>query len=91
MDKSKDTSRLFQGNLLPAAGEYVIDTVHSFAEFAVQHIIVGQVWGRFDSISGMIRMADDPLLSTVDVAIDTASINTHHTGTMTCAAPDSSM
>jgi polyisoprenoid-binding protein YceI len=78
MDKSKDTSRVFHGNLLPAPGEYVVDTVHSFAEFAVQHIIVGQVWGRFDSISGTIRVADDPLLSTVEVAIDTASINTHH-------------
>ena len=78
MANSQDKSRLFAGNLLPAAGEYQIDPVHTFAEFGVQHIVVGQVRGRFDSVSGKIKIAEDPLLSTIEFTIDTSSINTHH-------------
>jgi polyisoprenoid-binding protein YceI len=74
----QDKSRIFAGNLLPAAGEYVIDPVHTFAEFSVQHIVVGQVRGRFDSVSGRIKIAEDPLLSTIEFNADTSSINTHH-------------
>jgi polyisoprenoid-binding protein YceI len=80
MNKLKDNSRVYFGNSLPPAGEYVVDPVHSFAEFAVQHLVVGQVWGRFNSISGQIRIADEPLLSTFEFSIDTASIDTHHPG-----------
>ena len=51
--KIKDNSHVYFGNLLPAVGEYVVDPVHSFAEFAVQHLIVGQVRGCFNSIAGI--------------------------------------
>ena len=51
-----------------------------FAEFAAQLVIVGQVCGRFNSISGQIRIADERLLSTFEFCVDTASIDTHHTG-----------
>jgi len=78
MAKPQDISRIFYGNLFPVAGEYVVDPAHSFAEFVAQHIIVGQVWGRFDFISGVVRIADDPLLSSIEVSIDTASVNTHN-------------
>jgi polyisoprenoid-binding protein YceI len=78
MTNSKDVSRIFSGNLVPVAGEYMLDSAHCFVEFIVQHLIVGQVWGRFDSISGMIRIAEDPFLSTCEVSIDTASISTHN-------------
>jgi polyisoprenoid-binding protein YceI len=71
-------SRIFAGNLFPASGEYAIDANHSFAEFMVQHIVVGQVWGRFDSISGIIHIAEDPLMSSIDISIDPASISTHN-------------
>jgi polyisoprenoid-binding protein YceI len=75
---SSDKSRLFLGNILPAAGEYSFDPAHSFAEFIVQHIMVGQVRGRFDSNKGTIRIAEDPLLSSIEVSIDTPSISTHN-------------
>ena len=78
MAMPQNKSRVFLGNLLPTAGEYQIDPVHTFAEFAVQHLIVGLVLGRFDLVSGKIKIAEDPLLSTVEFNIDTASINTHH-------------
>jgi hypothetical protein len=35
MEKSKYNSRVYFGNPLPPAGEYVVDPVHSFTEFAV--------------------------------------------------------
>lgn len=78
MKESKTVSRIINGILLPAAGEYEIDPVHSFAEFAVQHLVIGQVWGRFDAISGAIKIAEDPLSSSVDAAFDTASVSTHN-------------
>jgi polyisoprenoid-binding protein YceI len=78
MIKVKDNSRMYFGNPLPAAGEYIVDPVHSFAEFAVQHLIVGQVRGRFNQIAGKIKIADDPLLSTFELSADTASIDTNH-------------
>jgi polyisoprenoid-binding protein YceI len=78
MANPKDKSRLVAGNLLPAAGEYQIDPVHTFAEFTAQHLIVGQVRGCFDSVSGKIKMAEDPLLSTIEFTADTSTINTHH-------------
>jgi polyisoprenoid-binding protein YceI len=78
MDILKDKMRILGGNMWPTAGEYVVDPVHSFAEFSVQHFIVGRVRGRFDSIAGMIKITDDPLLSTIETSIDTASINTNH-------------
>ena len=37
---------------IPPVGEYVVDPIHSFAEFAAQHLIVGQVRGRFDKVEG---------------------------------------
>jgi polyisoprenoid-binding protein YceI len=69
---------MYFGNPLPAAMEYVVDPVHSFAEFAVQHLIVGQVRGRFNTFSDKIRITDDPLLSIFELSVDTASIDTHH-------------
>jgi polyisoprenoid-binding protein YceI len=50
MANPQDKSRLFAGNFFPAAGEYMIDPVHTFAEFGVQHIVVGQVLGCFDPL-----------------------------------------
>jgi polyisoprenoid-binding protein YceI len=78
MANPQDKSRLFAGNLFPTIGEYVIDPVHTFAEFGVQHILVGLVLGRFDSVSGKIKIAEDPLLSTVEFTADTSTVSTHN-------------
>lgn len=69
-------SRTFLG-LFPSPGEYTFDPVHSFVEFAVQHIVVGQVWGRFNSISGKVQIADDPMQSTFEGSVDAVSVDTH--------------
>ena len=55
-----------------------IDPKHTFVEFAVSHMMISTVRGRFESVSGTIR-ADDAHLAdaTVEVEIDAASLDTH--------------
>ena len=78
MNQTKNTSRIFNGMLFPIPGEYTIDPMHSFTCFIAQHLVVGQVWGCFDSIKGKIIIADDPTLSSADIRIDTTGISTHN-------------
>lgn len=60
-----------------AADEYKIDPVHSTVGFAVKHMVVSTVHGRFTDFSGSILFDDkDASKSSVDVTIKTASINT---------------
>ncbi len=59
------------------ADEYKIDPVHSNVGFAVRHLAVSTVHGRFNDFSGSILFDDkDPSKSSVDVVIKTTSINT---------------
>lgn len=78
MNKTEMKSRIFNGLLFPIPGEYAIDPIHSFTCFIAQHLMVGQIWGCFDSFKGKIVIADDPTLSSLDISIDTASISTHN-------------
>jgi polyisoprenoid-binding protein YceI len=61
---------------LPPPATYVIDPAHSFAYFGAWHHIVGLVRGRFDRVTGTISASKEPADCTVDISIDTASINT---------------
>jgi polyisoprenoid-binding protein YceI len=70
-------ARLFNGWSIPPPGVYAIDPEHTFVEFRAQHVVIGHVRGRFDATTGTITIADDPLLSSVSVTIDTTSISTH--------------
>ena len=64
-----------------AADDYNIDPVHSRVGFAVKHMAVSTVHGRFTDFSGTISYDDrDPSKSSVNVTIKTASINTDNTG-----------
>jgi polyisoprenoid-binding protein YceI len=56
---------------------FEIDPVHTFVNFRAQHLIVGRVQGRFESVSGAITVVDNVLDSHVEVSIDAASIATH--------------
>jgi len=78
MNNNKITTRMYNGLLFPTAGDYAIDPVHSFTCFNAQHLMVGQIWGCFDSLKGKIIIAEDPLLSSLDITIDTASLSTHN-------------
>jgi polyisoprenoid-binding protein YceI len=78
MNQAKKAPRLYNGALFPTAGDYTIDPVHSFVDFIAQHLMVGQIRGSFHPLTGNIKIADDPALSSLDISIDTASISTHN-------------
>lgn len=61
-----------------ATGVWDIDQDHSNVEFVARHLF-SRVRGRFAQFSGVINVADDPRDSSVEVSIDSASIDTNHT------------
>jgi polyisoprenoid-binding protein YceI len=71
-----DHSRIINHVLAPPGGEYALDPVHTFVAFSAQHLIVGRVRGRFETVSGVITVGDDPMATSVEVTVETASVNT---------------
>src|SRR5687768_11888307 len=61
----------------PAQTRWVIDPAHSSVEFAVRHLMISTVRGRFADVQGTVTL-DPADLSTaeVDVTIGAASIDT---------------
>src|SRR5689334_4575617 len=60
-----------------AAGTWQIDPAHTLVEFAVRHLMISTVKGRFGDVSGTIQVdGSDPAKSVVDVTINAASIDT---------------
>ena len=60
------------------ASVWEIDSAHSSAEFSVKHMMVSTAKGRFDKITGTLNLDDkNPTKSTVDIAIDPTTIDTH--------------
>lgn len=68
--------RTLDGIEIPAPGVWEIDRAHSAVGFSVRHLMVAKVRGRFGSFAGTIQVADRPEDSSVEVAIDAASIDT---------------
>lgn len=65
----------------PATGTttWAIDPTHSLVEFAVKHLMISTVKGRFGDVKGTIRYNDaSPKQSQVDIEIPIASITTHN-------------
>jgi polyisoprenoid-binding protein YceI len=59
------------------ADEFTMDPVHSSANFAVKHLMISTVHGRFSDVSGTIIYDEkDPSKSSVLAVIKTASVNT---------------
>jgi polyisoprenoid-binding protein YceI len=58
------------------AGTWDIDPVHSDVSFAVRHMMVSKVRGRFGSFSGAIETGEDLLDSSVTASIDLDSLDT---------------
>jgi polyisoprenoid-binding protein YceI len=65
-----------EATVLSPAGTWEIDPSHSSVNFSARHLMVSKVRGRFSSFHGTIVVPADPLQSTVNVVIDTASIDT---------------
>lgn len=63
---------------LAAASTWEIDPSHSSVEFQVRHLMVTTVKGSFEKLKGTIELDDkDITKSSVDVTVETASVNTH--------------
>ncbi len=64
-------------NISYGVGNWELDPAHSHVEFAVRHLMIATVKGRFANVQGMIRMDEaDPSTVFVDVTIGVASIDT---------------
>lgn len=68
-------TRDVQGIPAPAAGRYVIDAGHTNVGFVAKHLMVTKVRGQFSELDGVVTIAEEPLASTVEVTIQTASID----------------
>jgi polyisoprenoid-binding protein YceI len=56
---------------------YQIDTAHTHAQFKVRHLMVSNVKGDFDKVTGTVVLDDaNPAASSIDVTIDVSSIST---------------
>ena len=53
-----------------------IDASHSTVGFAIRHMVFSKVRGRFSTYTGALHLDDDLARSSVEVAIDAASIDT---------------
>lgn len=53
-----------------------IDPTHTDVAFAVRHMGLSTVRGRFDAVEGTIRTGEDDAPTSIDVTIETASIRT---------------
>ncbi|HEY5087858.1 MAG TPA: YceI family protein [Gemmatimonadaceae bacterium] len=62
------------------AGTWQIDPAHSGVEFAVTHLMISKVRGRFSDISGSVVTDGKPEGSRIEVEIGAASIDTHNNG-----------
>ena len=61
----------------PARTTWTIDAAHSQVEFAVRHLMISTVRGRFAGIRGTVVTDDsDPRTAQVDVTIDVHTIDT---------------
>lgn len=60
-----------------AIGSWTIDQAHTIAEFAVKHLMLTTVKGRFRSLEGTLHIDEaDPTKSLVSATIDVASVDT---------------
>ena len=59
------------------ATTWKIDPAHSHVEFAVRHLLISTVKGRFGGVEGTVRTDEaNPAAADVNVTIDAASIDT---------------
>ena len=63
----------------PGTAEWQIDPAHTDVSFAVKHLMISTVRGRFGSVRGVLVLDEqDPARSSVTVEIDAASIDSRH-------------
>ncbi|GAB4058679.1 YceI family protein [Catellatospora paridis] len=70
------SARTWNGLTIPTAGTYAIDPAHTRVGFVIKHMVVSKVRGSFKDVAGEIVIAEDPLASSVNAVVQTASIDT---------------
>jgi len=60
----------------PTRTAWQIDGAHTHVEFAVRHLMISTVKGRFADVSGTVVTGDDPADAEIRVTIGAASIDT---------------
>jgi polyisoprenoid-binding protein YceI len=70
------TTRTIEGIDLPPAGTWKIDTAHTSVEFVARHMLT-KARGRFSGFEGTIVVGEGPLDSSVEVTIQTATIDSN--------------
>ncbi|HEX2737732.1 MAG TPA: YceI family protein, partial [Acidimicrobiia bacterium] len=70
------TTRVLDGQELPAAGTYTLDPAHSTVGFIARHLVFTKVRGRFTEFDATVHIADVPSESSVEATIKVASIDT---------------
>ena len=56
---------------------YQIDPAHTHAQFKVRHLMISNVKGDFDKVTGTIELDDaNPSASKINVTIDVSSVST---------------
>jgi polyisoprenoid-binding protein YceI len=71
-------TRSVDGAVVPIAGDWIIDPLHTSLAFEARHFVVTRMRGRFRHGTGLIQIAPRPEDSTVVVSIDAATIDTIH-------------
>ncbi|MCY4325597.1 MAG: YceI family protein [Betaproteobacteria bacterium] len=67
------------GLAMAEAESYEIDTSHSFIQFRIQHLGYSWLYGAFNTFDGMFQLdRDNPENSSIEVKIDTASVDSNH-------------
>lgn len=69
------SSRTVNGVEYPAVGTYAFDASHTQIGFAVRHMAVSKVRGRFSKFEGTIEIAENPVDSKVSLTIDPDSVD----------------
>jgi polyisoprenoid-binding protein YceI len=64
-------------HLMETNMKWTLDTTHSAAEFAVKHLMISTVKGRFNTFTGSGDTNADGTLKSAELTIDAASINTN--------------
>jgi polyisoprenoid-binding protein YceI len=72
-------TREVDGVEVPIPGVWTIDPQHTHLGFEARHARITRMRGRFRSFSGTFTIAEVPTESSVEVVVDTASIDTTHT------------
>jgi polyisoprenoid-binding protein YceI len=66
-----------QTSARPTIRKWTIDPVHSTAEFAVRHLMISTIKGRFSDLSGAIKVDEiNPSDLSIEVTIPAATVDT---------------